>query len=86
MSVCVSLEIDVPCDFGHFPEGEISDGVEWCPLLSLEFKVICGWVLDPVFLSDGHLPGQVDFDMTAQDNSWSIPGLCPFFPKKRSRG
>lgn len=80
MSVCVSLEIDVPRDFGPFPEGEISG---WCALLSLEFEVVCGSVLDPVFLSGGHLPGQVDFDMTARDN---IPGLCPLFPKKRSGG
>lgn len=86
MSVCVSLEIDVPRDLGPFPEGGISDGVGWCPLVGLELEVVCGWVLDPVFLSDGHLPGQVDFDMTARDNSWSIPGLCPLFPKKRSGG
>lgn len=48
--------------------------------------MVCAWVLDPVFLSDGRLPGQVDFDMTARDSSWSIPGLGPLFPKKRGEG
>lgn len=70
--------------FLHDFEGEINnlEGLYSLLLMNLKGSLPIDKVWESVFLSYGCLPGQADFDVTSEDNSVSIPGLCLLLPRK----